>query len=84
MIYGYEAGGNLRRFRSGLNGAKKAIAWGAAPGRRLYVLKNRRFSPRSYKALRGRFESFSHYCVAVLDAEAKRVTPEDLRRIYLG
>lgn len=92
MIYGCDltpdaSGGEFRRFRSDLNGAKKAIHWGsAAASRRLYIMTNRRFSQRSYNALRkaGRFATFTDYCASVLETEARRVTPDDLRRIYFG
>ena len=92
MIYGFDlspdaSGGEFRRFRSDLNGAKKAIHWGmASSNRRLYVLKNRRFSRRSYNALQkaGIFGSFMDYSLSVLESEARRVTPDDLRRIYFG
>ena len=64
MIYGCDLSGgpgSLRKFRSDLNGAKKAIRWGSeSHHRRLYLMKTRRFSLRSYNILRkaGRFDSY--------------------------
>lgn len=90
MIYGVDLSHNeaqLRSFRSDINGAKKAIQWGLAVGlRRLYVLRDRRFSRRSYRALHsaGRFRTFAEYCIHVLEEDAKRTSPEELRRIYFG
>ena len=90
MIYGVDLSGEeayLRSFRSDLNGAKKAIQWSMAGSfRRLYVLRDRRFSRRSYRALHqaGRFATFAAYCIDVLENDARRTSPDELRRIYLG
>lgn len=91
MIYGCDvsdrAPGSLRKFRSDLNGAKKAIGWvNDSHNRRLYIMRTRRFSVRSYNILRkaGRFNSFLDYCLDLLESEGRRVSAEDVRRIYFG
>lgn len=90
MIYGCDLSGgpgSLRKFRSDLNGAKKAIRWGSeSHHRRLYLMKTRRFSLRSYNILRkaGRFDSYLSYCLDLLERDGRRVSAEDVRRIYFG